>query len=265
MLDKFNRKINYLRISVTDKCNQRCYYCMPKGEINFIKIDHILSYEEIFTITKSFVDKGINKVRLTGGEPLLRKNIISLVSMLSELKGITDLSMTTNGTLLSKYAKQLKQNGLNRINVSLDSINHDHYKEITSNGNLNDVLDGLNTAKEVGFKSIKINCVIKKSSDEQNAKEVAEFALKNGFKIRFIRMMNMEKGEFWPVDGGDGGNCKTCNRLRLSSDGRIFPCLFCDKSFSIKELGIDNAIEQSIKFKPESGDKALNKFHLLGG
>ncbi len=265
MLDKFDRKINYLRISVTDRCNQRCYYCMPKEGVNFIKHEDILSYEEIAEITAELVGLGIDKVRLTGGEPLVRRGIISLVSMLSNIEGIKDLSMTTNGVLLSKYAEELKKNGLDRLNVSLDSINPAEYKKITNFDKLKEVLDGLQAAVKAGFKTIKLNCVIKESSDEENAREVAEFAAENGFEIRFIRMMNIAKGEFWPVEGGDGGNCKSCNRLRLSSDGRLFPCLFSDKTFSVKDLGVEEAFKQALEYKPETGKRAENKFYTLGG
>jgi GTP 3',8-cyclase len=265
MLDRFNRRINYLRISVTDRCNQRCYYCMPEDGVKFIKHEDILSYEEIAEITAELVELGINKVRLTGGEPLVRRGIISLVSMLSKIDGIKDLSMTTNGVLLTEYAENLKKNGLNRLNVSLDSIDPEIYKKITNSDKLKEVLDGLQAAVKVGFNPIKLNCVIKESSGEKNAREIAGFAAENGFKVRFIRMMNIAKGEFWPVEGGDGGNCRNCNRLRLSSDGRLFPCLFSDSSFSIKTLGVKKAFTQALANKPETGIKAQNKFYTLGG
>ncbi len=265
MLDRFGRKINYLRISVTDRCNQRCYYCMPKSGITLIKHEEILSYEEILKITTELVEMGIDKVRLTGGEPLVRRGIVSLVAMLSGIEGIKDLSMTTNGVLLSEYAEDLKKNGIGRINVSLDSINPGTYKKITNTDRLDDVLDGLKTVQKLGFNPIKLNCVIKKSRKEKDAQEVAEFAGENGFEIRFIRMMNIEKGEFWPVEGGNGGNCENCNRLRLTSDGRLFPCLFSDISFSVKELGAKKALRLALNHKPKSGKAANNKFYGLGG
>jgi GTP 3',8-cyclase len=265
MLDRFGRKINYLRISVTDRCNQRCYYCMPKDGITLIKHEEVLSYEEILRITTEFVEMGIDKVRLTGGEPLVRRGIVSLVAMLSGIEGIKDLSMTTNGVLLAEYAEDLKKNGLNRINVSLDSINPEIYKQVTNTDKLDDVFKGLRASKNVGFNPIKINCVVKKSRKEKDAQEVTEFAYKNGFDIRFIRMMNIVKGEFWPVIGGNGGNCKKCNRLRLSSDGRLFPCLFSDVSFSVKKLGAEKALRLALNHKPKSGKAANNKFYGLGG
>ncbi len=265
MVDRFGRKINYLRISVTDRCNQRCYYCMPKSGVTLINHEEVLSYEEIFKITEEFVKMGIDKVRLTGGEPLVRRGIISLVKMLSSIEGIKDLSMTTNGVLLSQYAEDLKKNGINRLNVSLDSINPKTYQQITNTDKLHDVLMGLKIAKEIGFNPIKINCVVKQSSKEKDALEVSEFAEKNGFDIRFSRMMNIEKGEFWPVEGGNGGICKNCNRLRLASDGRLFPCLFSNISFHIKEFGVRKAVNLAVNHKPESGIAASNKFYALGG
>ena len=265
MLDRFNRRINYLRISVTDRCNQRCYYCMPEEGVNFIKHEDILSYEEITEITTELVKLGIDKVRLTGGEPLARRGILSLVSMLNNIKGIQDFSMTTNGVLLTKYAEDLKKNGLGRLNVSLDSVDPIKYKMITNSDTLSEVLSGLHAAVKAGFDNIKLNCVIKESSEEKNAKEVAQYAARNGFVIRFIRMMDIAEGKFWPVEGGEGGNCSCCNRLRLSSDGRLFPCLFSDCSFSVKELGVKEAFTQALTYKPESGKKAENKFYTLGG
>lgn len=266
MLDRFNRKINYLRISVTDRCNLRCAYCIGGGkDSKFIKLESILSFEEIYEFTKAAVKFGITKVRLTGGEPLLRKDIVLLVKMLAGIKEIEDLSMTTNGILLGKIASELKNAGLHRINVSLDSVSPGNYRRITNDGNLNDVLNSLEIAKNTGFSQIKINCVIKNSKEEPDAAGVSEYCRKNGFDIRYIRMMDMENGKYWPVIGGEGGKCKVCNRLRLSSDGRIFPCLFCNTSFSIKELGYEKAIRRAIELKPEAGSKADNQFHKIGG
>ena len=162
MLDRFNRKINYLRISVTDRCNQRCYYCMPKEGVDFINHENILSYEKIAGIVSELVKLGINKVRLTGGEPLVRRGIVSLVKMLSEIEGIEDLSMTTNGVLLEQYASALKENGLDRINVSLDSIVPERYKTITNTDTLSEVLKGLDAAVKAGFNRIKFKLCYKR-------------------------------------------------------------------------------------------------------
>ncbi len=266
MKDNFNRKINYLRISVTDLCNLRCKYCMPEDGIKLIPHSDILSFEEIYNVTKKAVEFGVDKVRLTGGEPLVRKNIITLVAMLTEIEGIKDYAMTTNGILLAKFAEELKGAGLHRINVSLDSLDPERFRDITRGGDVNMVLDGLKAADSAGFKEIKINCVIKESSDELDAQEVAKFADKHGYLIRYIRRMNMEEGTFWAVQGGDGGNCEICNRIRLASDGKIYPCLFNDICYSVRELGIEDALKIAIGNKPESGHKSNNnEFYSIGG
>ncbi len=265
MLDSFNREITYLRISVTDRCNLHCRYCMCGNEINFIKVDHILSFEEIYEFTLKAVEFGIRKVRITGGEPLVRQNILALVKMLSSIEGIKDLSMTTNGIVLADFALKLKEAGLGRLNVSLDSVDPEKYREITGGGDVSKVFKGLERAKSAGFFPIKINCVIKKTQDEPDAKGVASYCKDNGFVVRYIRQMNIKNGEFWPVIGGDGGKCVSCSRLRLSSDGKLYPCLFSDKFFSIKELGNERAIIEAVKHKPQAGDRAENEFHTLGG
>jgi GTP 3',8-cyclase len=266
MIDSYNRKIHYLRISVTDLCNMRCQYCMPPEGVKLFPHEDILSFEEIFDITKIAVDMGVNKVRLTGGEPLVRKEIITLVAMLREIEGINDYAMTTNGTLLKKFAQPLKDAGLDRLNISLDSLNPAEYKKITRGGNLQHVLEGINAAREAGFENIKINCVVEQSPDEENAKSVIEYAKKNGFFIRFIRKMSIKDGRFWSVLGGDGGVCEKCNRLRLSSVGEIYPCLFNDIKFSVKKMGIEQALKMAINNKPEAGQKSnKNEFYSMGG
>ena len=265
MLDKFKRKINYLRISVTDRCNQRCVYCMPEEGVPMINHEDILSFEEILKIVTVAVKLGIDKIRLTGGEPLTRRDILSLVLMIANVKGVNDLSMTTNAVLLEKYALPLKEAGLHRLNISLDTIDRIRYKKITRRDNLDQVLRGLNKAKEVGFKKIKLNCVIANEEDRLRGKQIERYAEENGFELRYIHKMDISKGEFWQVEGGDGGNCKACNRIRLSSNGKLFPCLFSDKSYSIKELGIKEAFNQAIINKPESGETANNKFNFMGG
>lgn len=266
MLDCFNRKINYLRISVTDRCNLRCTYCMPEEGVDLIAHNEILSFEEIAEFTSEAVKFGINKVRLTGGEPLVRKNIPTLVALLAKINGIKDFAMTTNGVLLNQFAQPLKEAGLHRLNVSLDTMNPEQFKKITRCGDLQQVLDGLEAAKKAGFQTIKLNCVIEKTSDEPDAQEVTKYAEKHGFIIRYIRRMNIQDGSFWPVQGGDSGECQTCNRIRLSSQGILYPCLFNDMSYSIKELGIEKAFRLAVGNKPESGHKSTNnQFYAIGG
>ncbi len=175
MLDCFNRQINYLRISVTDRCNMRCTYCMPEGGVKLFKHDEILSFEEIYNFVKIAVTLGIEKVRLTGGEPLVRQGFPNLVKMISSIEGIKDLSMTTNGLLLFDYAEILKENGLKRINISLDTLIPENYKKITRGADIEKVLKGIEKAKQLGFDPIKINCVIKDNSNEIDAKSVAKY------------------------------------------------------------------------------------------
>lgn len=166
MFDRFNRKLNYLRISVTDRCNLRCTYCMPEEGIKLFRHEEILSYDEIVEFTRIAVANGVTKVRLTGGEPLVRKGIVSLVRMISEIDGIRDLSMTTNGTLLKEYARELRDAGLHRVNISLDTIDPVKFRSITRFGNIGDVFDGIDSARNAGLFPIKINCVVKESKDE---------------------------------------------------------------------------------------------------
>lgn len=266
MYDKFNRKINYLRVSVTDRCNLRCVYCMPAEGVHLMGHEDILSFDEIIEVVREAVALGVDKIRITGGEPLVRRGIIDLVKMISRIKGIKDFGMTTNGIYLEKYAQQLADAGLQRINVSLDTIDPEKYKTITRLGDLNNVLKGIEAAKKAGLVPIKINCVIKKSSNEPDAQAVAKYCSKNGLKIRFIREMDLEKGAYWKVKGGDGGDCKICNRLRLTSDGKIKPCLFSDIEYSVREYGVKQALDKALGNKPISGSISLkNKFSKVGG
>jgi GTP 3',8-cyclase len=266
MYDRFNREINYLRISVTDRCNLRCTYCMPEEGVALLDHKDILSFDEIVAFVKEAVKIGINKVRITGGEPLVRKGIVELVKMIASIKGIDDLSMTTNAVLLSQFAEPLWNAGLRRINVSLDTIDSTKFSSITRGGDINDVIYGLTIAKMIGFSPIKINCVIDKSTDEPDSIAVNEFAIKNGFEIRYIPKMNLAKGIFEQVKGGDGGNCSKCNRLRLTANGFVKPCLFSDLGYSVRELGARGAIEKAIGVKPESGTVNQNgKFYNIGG
>ncbi|MBT3751516.1 MAG: radical SAM protein, partial [Bacteroidetes bacterium] len=190
MLDRYKRQISYLRISVTDRCNLRCTYCMPAEGVVPMSHNDILSYDEILDLVKVAVESGINKVRITGGEPLVRKGIVSLVEMIAGVKGITDLAMTTNAILLDEFAKDLKTAGLQRVNISLDTLDPDNYAKITRGGNIQQVFNGIKAAEDAGLWPIKINCVITQSSDEPDALMVRDFAERNGYEIRFIHLMD---------------------------------------------------------------------------
>lgn len=266
MYDSFKRKINYLRISVTDRCNFRCTYCMPAEGVPMMSHHDVLSFDEILDFTRLVVSKGVDKVRITGGEPLVRKGIVSLVEMLSAIDGIKDLSMTTNGALLPHFAEDLKKAGLHRVNISLDSMNPDRFREITRLGNLDEVLKGIDAAEKAELLPIKLNCVIKENSQEDDALAVKAFAEKRGFDVRFIHQMSLDDGSFSVVEGGEGGHCGVCNRLRLSADGKLFPCLFSDIGYSIRELGGEEALNLALKNKPKSGTTSVgHEFYNIGG
>ncbi len=266
MYDRFKRKINYLRISVTDRCNLRCRYCMPEEGVKLISHSDILSFDEITEFTRVAVNNGISKVRITGGEPLVRKGIVDLVGMIGQIEGITDLSMTSNAILLGKYARDLKQAGLNRINISLDTMDEEKYSYITRGGDINSVLEGINAAIDAGLLPVKINCVIKQSHDEPDAVEVTKFANDMGIQIRYIKEMSLSGGKFSIVEGGDGGNCAICNRLRLTANGMVKPCLFNNLEFSVRDLGYEEAIKQAVDQKPRCGSvNNTSNFYNLGG
>ncbi len=266
MHDRFDRHINYLRISVTDRCNLRCMYCMPAEGIQLLRHEDILSFDEITEVARIAVEMGVRKIRLTGGEPLVRRGIIDLVKMMAAIPGIEDLSMTTNGVLLDKFALPLKEAGLQRINVSLDTLDPVKYQKITRGGTLENVFEGLKHAKEAGLAPIKINCVTGEMTDDEDALQVKRFGEENGFRVRFIRQMDLATGEFYIVEGGDGGNCRLCNRLRLTSNGMIKPCLFNATGYNVRELGAREAIRRAVDNKPGCGTFNLEEeFYSIGG
>ncbi len=266
MLDRFERNINYLRISVTDRCNLRCRYCMPEEGISLIRHEDILTYDEIAEFTRVAVAGGINKLRITGGEPLARKGVTGLVSMLSAIKGITDLSMTTNGVLLADYADSLAAAGLMRVNISLDTVDPVRYSYITRGGDINAVFRGIAAAQKAGLRPVKINCVIKSTPDEDDARAVAAYCIREGLEVRFIRQMDLASGTFSVVHGGSGGNCARCNRLRLTPEGMLKPCLFSDIGYSVRDLGAEEALRRALEEKPERGlVNNKNCFYNIGG
>jgi cyclic pyranopterin phosphate synthase len=238
---------------------------MPPDGIQLMKHEDILSFEEIEAFTRLAVSKGISKVRLTGGEPLVRKNIVGLVQQLAAIEGLDDLALTTNGVLLSKFAADLKNAGLKRVNISLDTVNADRYFQLTRTGNINAVFEGIEAAREAGFSPIKINCVLLGEPDKEITR-LKKFCVDNELELRFIHQMNLQNGEFSKVEGGEGGNCARCNRVRLLANGDVKPCLFSDLSYNIRQLGHELALELAIGNKPHSG--TYNKsgaFYNIGG
>ena len=305
MQDTFNREINYLRISVTDRCNMRCVYCMPEGGIDLTSSDNILKFEEILEIVKAAVHLGIRKVRLTGGEPLVRTGLVNFINELNQIPEIDDIALTTNGVLLPKYAESLKKAGLNRVNISLDTLKKDKFREITRIGNLEEVWLGIKTALATGFAPVKINTVVIKG---RNADEIVDFAkltMDLPLHVRYIELMpigvsdvqlkeahmpisEMKErlnvlGKFEPIKRLDGNGpakyyqfpgaqgtigfisaisshfCDTCNRLRLTSEGQLRPCLHSCKEIDLKtplrkgasREDLIELIAEGIKVKPD--------------
>lgn len=285
MKDTLGRNINYLRISVTDLCNMRCRYCMPEEGISKKDHNEILSLEEIFEVVKVASALGVNKVRITGGEPLVRKGLLKLVENIASLGTIKDLALTTNGVLLKKYAKALKEAGLNRVNISLDTLNETKYEEITRGGKLSGVIEGLEEAKKVGLLPLKINVVLIGGFNDGEIREFAQLTVNEPVDVRFIELMPIGQAAGWaktnfisnhtvkeqiseliPIYAGDrsspakyyrlpNGNgkvglinpisshfCKYCNRMRLTADGRLKPCLHSNQEVDVK-LAVRNGLK----------------------
>ena len=216
--DSFQRPIDYLRISVTDRCNLRCTYCMPAQGITLLPHNEILSYEEIQAVAQAAAALGINKLRLTGGEPLVRLGLPQLVAMLSKIEGIDDIALTTNGVLLGRYAAQLREAGLKRVNVSLDTLKRDRFHRITRHDKLSDVLDGIETAKAEGLNPVKVNMVVIPGINDDEVLDFARLTVKEGWHVRFIERM--------PFGTGDGSSFIPTREIqeRLLSLGPLEPC-----------------------------------------
>jgi cyclic pyranopterin phosphate synthase len=197
LIDTYRRPIRDLRISVTDRCNFRCLYCMPLDEYEWIDKKEILTFEEIARLVRLFIPLGVNKIRLTGGEPLVRRDLHLLIAKLSRLEGLQDLCLTTNGSLLTEQVSVLKQAGLKRLNVSIDTLDPEKFRRITKRGDLDKVLEGLFAAKRCGLSPIKINAVIERGVNDGDILSLVEFSRENGFPIRFIEYMDVGNSNNW--------------------------------------------------------------------
>ncbi|MHC4886316.1 MAG: GTP 3',8-cyclase MoaA [Planctomycetota bacterium] len=265
MFDRFQRRIDYLRLSVTDLCNLRCTYCMPPEGVPLKRHEEILSLEEMEEVVRVAVELGVTKVRLTGGEPLVRRNILYLVERIGQIQGIHDFAMTTNGMHLPQFAKSLKKAGLMRINISLDTLDPGRFSELTRGGDVHETLAGIEAAMTAGLSPVKLNCVIESSVEEKDAQAVAAYGRERGLEVRYIRRMCTRDGVFGRVIGGDGGHCETCNRIRVTCDGRVYPCLFSDRFTSVRELGPQQAFLAAVGLKPAAGVRSENQFYAMGG
>ena len=298
LIDKFGRKIDYLRISVTQRCNFRCRYCMPNTPFDWVPKENILSFEEMFLFVKVAIDRGVKKIRITGGEPLVRKDLDKFIKMISDYAPNIDLALTTNGYFLKNYARALKDAGLKRINMSLDSLRPEIAKFIAQRGVLYSVLEGLDAALDAGLK-VKLNTVALKGLNEGELVYLLEFAREKGCEIRFIEFMEnthasnlsglksneileilrrkfiftaLQKSQSSPaslymlqggyvfgiIDPHKHDFCESCNRIRLSAEGLLIPCLYFEDALSIKRAvrGGDIAaaaeiLSQVLQNKPE--------------
>jgi cyclic pyranopterin phosphate synthase len=292
LVDRFGRHITYLRVSVTDRCNLRCVYCMPVEGISWQAHDSILSYEEIAQIVRLAAKNGVREIRLTGGEPLVRKDLADLVAMVSIIPGIEDISLTTNGIFLKDRIQEIKSAGIRRINISLDTLNREKFKIITGYDGFDRVWEGIERAQEAGFHPIKINMVVMKGMNDDEVADMARLSLRFPFHIRFIEYMpigltnhtvsfthisnaavkkSLENvGNLIQVPRGlmDGPTvryafegapgeigfispltnhfCQTCNRLRLTANGTLRPCLLSDKEVDIKGPLRDGASDREL-------------------
>ncbi|EIP0948594.1 GTP 3',8-cyclase MoaA [Campylobacter coli] len=319
LIDQFGRKINYLRISVTQRCNFRCLYCMPKIPFNHQPKENLLSFEELFLFVKVAIDEGIEKIRITGGEPLLRKDLSVFIKMINDYKKDLDLAITTNGFLLKDFAKDLKDAGLKRLNISLDTLESKKAKILTQKDVLDSVLAGIDEALSVGLK-VKLNTVVLKGLNDDELIPLLEFAKSKNIQIRFIEFMEnihaygklqglkrdeiiqilsqkyqvklIKKAEKAPVsiysaDGYEFGIidphshefCDSCNRIRLSAEGLLIPCLYFDEALSIKEAvrkgdinAAANILQEVLRNKPEKNrwsvvdnETSSRAFYQTGG
>ena len=257
MFDRYNRRISYLRISVTDRCNLRCTYCMPPKGVPLHPRDGILSYEEIVRIVEEAVRLGISKVRLTGGEPLVRKNIDHLIHCLKNIKGVKEVTLTTNGVLLSKMAVDLKQAGLDRINISLDTLDPEKYRTLTGASDLDKVLEGIGATLKAGFKNTKLNMVLVPDINLGCVEKMEKFCREKG--LLFQRINHYSLHEHLQTQQNYEAerplSCEQCNRIRLTADGKLKPCLFSDREYPVDLTDIASGLQEAIINKPEHGKR----------
>lgn len=309
MRDRFGRLIEYLRVSVTERCNMRCVYCVAPSDRGYEHGEQTLDFTEIAELVRALAQRGLRRVRVTGGEPLLRPNVADLIALLSRIPGIDDLSLSTNGILLPRYADALKRNGLKRVNISLDTLRPTRFRAVSPAGHWEQVWEGIRTALRVGFSPVKVNCVLMKGVNDDEVQDFARLTFQYPLHVRFIELMpigNIEfyreghvypiglaqeacaqLGELIPVNNGEavGGGpadvyqirgaqgtlgfigactanfCARCNRMRLSANGYLYPCLGHGIRFDVKpalrlppnrrEAAIMQLLEDALTAKPE--------------
>ena len=318
LIDSYNRKIDYLRISVTERCNFRCQYCMPEKPFSWVPRENLLTFEELFKFVKVAIDEGVRKIRITGGEPLLREDIDRFINMIFQYQPDIDLAMTTNGYLLSKVAQRIREAGLKRINISLDSLKREVAWKIAQKDVLDEVVQGIEKSIEVGLK-VKINSVPLKGINDGEIIDILHYGMEKDIPVRFIEYMEnsfangaiqglssreiletIEKKYSFIDEGVEAGSpshyyrlengyrfgiiephrddfCTHCNRIRLTAEGYLIPCLYFDEAMSIKDAIRSGDIEQAtqilkevIRNKPEknrwnAGENSNRAFYETGG
>jgi cyclic pyranopterin phosphate synthase len=311
--DSFSRTVDYVRMSVTDRCDFRCVYCMAE-DMTFLPRAKILTLEEIFQVAQSFVALGTRKIRLTGGEPLVRKGVVELCRNIAALPGLKELCMTTNGSQLGKLAQPLFDAGLKRLNISLDSLDPQRFRELTRTGDLAQVIDGIDAARAAGFTQTKLNCVVMQGRNDHEVNDLVQFAIDRGLDISFIEEMPLGSisehnraetffsseqirerlaerftllpstestsgpSRYWRIAGVADSRigfisphshnfCATCNRVRLTVEGRLLLCLGNEHSVDLKAVlranpgqpeKLEKAIVEAMKIKPWRHDFQLN-------
>lgn len=308
LTDRFGRVHDYLRISVTDRCNLRCLYCMPEEGMDFTESENLMSYDQIVEVVEAGAALGITKLRITGGEPLIRPGLDGLISRLSAINGIRDIALTTNGIFLAKQAEALKAAGLNRVNISLDTLDSSRFRFIARRGELKRVMEGIEAAAAVGFDPIKLNCVLLKEVNEDEIADFLKLAYDQPMHVRFIEYMpighadeNWKKhylpltrvlevaeregyeisrrtnvhgngpSDDWQMKGARGSFglihpisdhfCSNCNRLRLTADGSIKPCLYWVDELNVKDAfghpeEMQRLLLRAMDIKPENHEMA---------
>jgi cyclic pyranopterin phosphate synthase len=287
MFDRFERPITYLRISVTDKCNLRCRYCMPPEGVPLRRHEDLLTLEALAEAARAAVGLGVTKIRLTGGEPLVRRGIINLVRMIASIPGLEHLGMTTNGTLLAPRARELREAGLDSVNVSLDTLNPERYTEITRGGSIEDALAGIRAAGAAGL-PVKINMVVLGDSSREEIDAMRDFCASINARLQLINHFDLtrQKGSAVGSGGenaaGSGGEnaarsgraytfdrppaCAGCNRIRLLADGTLKPCLHSDEEVRLDPARLTESLREAILAKPRLGGSCTNRsMRQIGG
>jgi cyclic pyranopterin phosphate synthase len=258
MFDRFERPITYLRISVTDKCNLRCRYCMPAEGVPLRKHEDFLTLEQMTAAARAAVGLGVTKIRLTGGEPLVKRGIVDLVRMLAGIEGLAHLAMTTNGTYLARYARPLKEAGLDSLNVSLDTLDPDLYRELTRGGEISDVREGIHAAIAEGF-PVKLNMVVLPDTAGDGIARMREFCAGIGARLQLINHFELfrEKQDSYAFDRPP--SCAGCNRIRLMADGMLKPCLHSDIEVPLDFTRLEESLREAILSKPRRGGACVNR------